>query len=78
MDLVAVGVIWARITLEADSRHASSADRGSNPIEDAYPVIAALHGLEAELNADPEPEVAELDSRTSSTSARCTRATGPP
>jgi acetylornithine deacetylase len=53
MDLVAVGVIWARITLEADSRHASNADRGSNPIEAAYPVIQALHGLEAELSADP-------------------------
>jgi acetylornithine deacetylase len=61
MDLVAVGVIWARITLEADSRHASNADRGANPIEAAYPVIQALHGLEAELNADPEPEVAELE-----------------
>ena len=61
MDVVAVGVIWARITLEADSRHASNADRGANPIEAAYPVIHALHGLEAELNADPEPEVAELE-----------------
>jgi acetylornithine deacetylase len=61
MDLVAVGVIWARITLEADSRHASNADRGTNPIEAAYPVIQALHGLEAELNTQPEPEVAELE-----------------
>jgi len=61
MDVVAVGVIWARVTLEADSRHASNADRGANPIEAAYPVIHALHGLEAELNADPEPEVAELE-----------------
>ena len=61
MDLVAVGVIWARITLEADSRHASNADRGANPIEAAYPVIEALHGLEAELNDDPEPELAGLD-----------------
>jgi acetylornithine deacetylase len=61
MDLVAVGVIWARVTLEADSRHASNADRGANPIEAAYPVIQALHGLEAELNAEPEPEVAGLE-----------------
>jgi acetylornithine deacetylase len=61
LDLVAVGVIWARITLEADSRHASNADRGTNPIEAAYLVIQALHGLEAELNAQPEPEVAELE-----------------
>jgi acetylornithine deacetylase len=61
MDLVAVGVIWARIVLEADSRHASSADRGSNPVEAAYPVMQALHGLEAELNSDPEPEFAGLE-----------------
>jgi acetylornithine deacetylase len=61
MDLVAVGVIWARITLQADSRHASNADRGANPIEAAYPVIEALHGLEAELNERPEPELAGLD-----------------
>lgn len=61
MDLVAVGVIWARITLEADSRHASNADRGANPIEATYPIIEALHGLEAELNAEPEPEVAGLN-----------------
>jgi acetylornithine deacetylase len=62
MDLVAVGVIWARITLEAESRHASNADRGANPIETAYAVIEALHRLEAELNADPEPELEGLES----------------
>ena len=61
MDLVAVGVIWARITLEADSRHASNADRGANPIEATFPVIEALHGLEAELNAEPETELAGLN-----------------
>jgi acetylornithine deacetylase len=61
MDLVAVGVIWARITLEADSRHASSANCGANPIEAACPVIAALHELEEELNRDPDPELAGLD-----------------
>jgi acetylornithine deacetylase len=62
MDLVAVGVVWARITLEGNSRHASNADRGSNPIEAAYPVIQALHELEAKLNERPEPELAGLDS----------------
>jgi acetylornithine deacetylase len=61
MDLVAVGVVWARIILEADSRHASNADRGANPIEAAYPVIQVLRALEAELNASPEPELAGLD-----------------
>jgi acetylornithine deacetylase len=62
IDLAAVGVIWARIVLRADARHASNADRGGNPIEGAYPVIAALHELEAELNNDaPDPELAGIE-----------------
>jgi acetylornithine deacetylase len=56
MDLVSPGVIWARITTEGSSRHASHADEGSNPIESAFAVISALHELEAELNAAPDPE----------------------
>ena len=56
IDLVAPGVIWARITLEGRSRHASHADEGTNPIETAFAVTSALHELEAELNAQPEPE----------------------
>jgi acetylornithine deacetylase len=56
MDLVAPGVIWARVTLEGRSRHASHADEGSNPIETAFAVIGALHELEAALNAEPEQE----------------------
>jgi acetylornithine deacetylase len=55
-DLVAVGVIWARIIFEARSRHASHADEGSNPIETAFAAVEALHALEEKLNADPEPE----------------------
>ena len=60
-DVVAVGVIWARLTFEASARHASSADEGSNPIETAFATVEALHGLEAELNADPEPEFAAVE-----------------
>jgi acetylornithine deacetylase len=56
MDLVAPGVIWARITTTGRSRHASHADEGSNPIESAFAVTQALHELEASLNEDPEPE----------------------
>ena len=56
IDLVAPGVIWARVTLEGRSRHASHADEGSNPVETAFAVTTALHELEASLNADPEPE----------------------
>jgi acetylornithine deacetylase len=56
IDLVAPGVIWARITTEGSSRHASHADEGSNPIESAFGVVAALHELEAELNRAPDAE----------------------
>lgn len=58
MDLVAPGVIWARITVEGDSRHASHADEGPNPIEAAFAVTSSLHELEAMLNEQPEPEFA--------------------
>src|SRR5919198_4605549 len=61
LDLVAPGVIWARITLEGRARHASHADEGSNPIEAAFAVVRALHELEASLNADPEPEFAGIE-----------------
>jgi acetylornithine deacetylase len=61
MDLVAVGVIWARITLEGSSRHASHADEGTNPIEAAFRVTEALHELEATLNEQPEPEFAGIE-----------------
>jgi acetylornithine deacetylase len=59
-DLVAVGVVWARITLEGVLRHASQADQAPNAIEEAFGVITALRELEGELNADPEPEFAGM------------------
>lgn len=61
MDLVAVGVIWARVTLEGSSRHASHADEGSNPIEAAFRVTEALHELESTLNEEPETEFAGVE-----------------
>ena len=61
MDLVAPGVIWARITLEGSSRHASHADEGSNPIETAFAVTSALHELEASMNETQEPEFAGVE-----------------
>jgi acetylornithine deacetylase len=61
MDLVAPSVIWARITLEGSSRHASHADEGSNPIEIAFAVTTALHELEASLNETREPEFAGVE-----------------
>jgi acetylornithine deacetylase len=61
IDVVAPGVLWARITLTGRARHASHADEDSNPIETAFAVIAALHDVEAELNAEPEPEFAGVE-----------------
>jgi acetylornithine deacetylase len=61
MDLVGVGVVWARITLSGNSRHASHADEGSNPIESAFAVTTALHELETELNAEPDPEFVDVE-----------------
>jgi acetylornithine deacetylase len=61
LDLVAVGVIWARITVEAAPRHASQSDEGTHPIDTALAVVEALRGLEAELNAAAEPEFAGVD-----------------
>jgi acetylornithine deacetylase len=61
MDLVSPGVIWARITTEGSSRHASHADEGANPIESAFAVVTSLHDLEANLNESPDPEFAGLE-----------------
>jgi acetylornithine deacetylase len=56
LELVAPGVIWARLTFEAPSGHAQSADERPNPIEAAFAAVEALRGLERELNASPEAE----------------------
>jgi acetylornithine deacetylase len=58
LDLVAVGVVWARITVEAEPRHAAEADTGSDAIATAFAVVDGLRSLEKELNVDPEPEFA--------------------
>lgn len=54
LETTAPGVIWARLTFEASSGHAQSADERPNPIEAAFDAIRALRGLERELNAEPE------------------------
>jgi acetylornithine deacetylase len=60
-DVAAVGVIWARISVEGNARHAAHTDEGSHPIDTILAVVEALRNLEAELNADPEPEFAGLE-----------------
>jgi acetylornithine deacetylase len=60
-DVAAVGVIWARISVEGNTRHASHTDEGSHPIDTILAVVEALRSLEAELNAEPEPEFTGLE-----------------
>ena len=50
-----VGVLWFSVRVAGRPAHAGEAASGHNAIEAMVPVIAALRGLEAELNAAPAP-----------------------
>jgi acetylornithine deacetylase len=47
-----VGVIWFRVRMRGHPVHVREAGSGSNAIEAAYPIIAKLRELEAEMNAE--------------------------
>ena len=47
-----VGVVWFKVHLRGHPVHVLEAGSGSNAIEAAFPVIAALRELEAEMNAE--------------------------
>jgi acetylornithine deacetylase len=47
-----VGVMWFQVKIRGRPVHVSVAGTGANAIEAAYPIMAALHGLEAKWNAD--------------------------
>jgi acetylornithine deacetylase len=51
-----VGVLWFKVTVAGAARHVLAAGAGVNAIETCFPIISALRGLEAELNAGPRPE----------------------
>jgi acetylornithine deacetylase len=59
--VAAVGVTHGRVTITGPAGHALSADQRVNPIDEAYGVIAALRELEAQLNAAPDPEFADVE-----------------
>ena len=50
--LAGVGILWLDVTVEGHAAHAQSADRTTNPVDAAIPVIAALRDFEREMNAD--------------------------
>lgn len=57
MLLAGVGIVWLDVVIDGRSAHAESADRAVNPVDLAFTVIDALHGLEREMNADIEPSM---------------------
>ena len=72
-----VGVLWFSVRVAGRPAHAGEAASGHNAIEAMVPVIAALRGLEAELNAAPaRPRSPRTRTRSTSTSARSAAATG--
>ena len=58
-----VGVLWFRVNLRGEPTHVAYAGSGSNAIEAAIPLIAALHRLEARWN---EPDRRSADYRDQS------------
>jgi acetylornithine deacetylase len=46
-----VGVIWAQLTARGSGKHAAHADEVAAPVDALIAAVAALRGLEAELNA---------------------------
>ena len=48
-----VGVLWFHVDIAGRPAHAGESADGANAIEAAFPVIAALRQLEAELNESP-------------------------
>jgi acetylornithine deacetylase len=56
-----VGVLWFRVEIAGRPAHVGEAASGANAIEAAYPIIAALRALEAELNEHPPPPYDEVE-----------------
>jgi acetylornithine deacetylase len=54
-----VGVLWFSVRVAGRPAHAGAAASGENAIEAMQPVIAALRGLEAELNVSPPEPFAD-------------------
>ncbi len=52
-----VGVMWFKVAMHGRPSHVLAATAGTNAIEKAWPVIAALRRLEAEMNAEERPAV---------------------
>ena len=56
-----IGVIWFQVKLRGLPVHVLEAGSGANAIEAAFPIIQALHALEAEWNTPPRRHPAYRD-----------------
>jgi acetylornithine deacetylase len=52
LDIAQLGVMWFQVKVRGRPTHVGHAGRGVNAIESCFPIVAALHRLEAEWNAD--------------------------
>ena len=55
LDRAQLGVMWFQVKVMGRPAHAAVAGKGANAIEACFPIVEALHGLEAEWNADRHP-----------------------
>jgi acetylornithine deacetylase len=53
--LAQVGVLWFHVDIAGAPAHVGESGEGVNAIEAAFPLVDALHRLEAELNEEPPP-----------------------
>jgi acetylornithine deacetylase len=56
-----IGVLWFHIDIAGAPAHVGEAGDGVNAIEAAFPIVAALHGLEVELNEKPPAPYDEFE-----------------
>jgi acetylornithine deacetylase len=56
-----IGVLWFHIDIAGAPAHVGEASEGVNAIEAAFPIVVALHRLEAELNEAPPPPYNEIE-----------------
>jgi len=54
-----VGVLWLQVKVRGKPAHVAYAGSGANAIEACFPIVAALHALEARWNETKHPEFAE-------------------
>ena len=55
LDMAQLGVMWFQVKVLGRPAHAAVAGKGANAIEACFPLVQALHGLEALWNADRHP-----------------------